>query len=317
MPYTIDGLVTGAERRLTGARAHGAWRDWCSGVHGEFDISFDGDGYRGDVLRQRTDEYQLVSWTSQREHVRRDARSIRNDPRGHYELFMPLKGALHVGGDVTEGALLPGEMVLVSIDSPFVLAHDDDASALALLIPEHRVSRTLGSVAKEGVRLRGGRGLGRVTRDLAAALIDEREQLTAAEFDAACDRAVDLFCLAASGEADGAGTADDEVRAAVLRHVRAHATEPDLSLAGVAAAVGWSARHIQAVLSRTGETFSDAVRGERLELARDRLTDPRWAAPGIAFIADSVGYGSASAFSTAFNRRFGRTPRAHRAGAAD
>ncbi|WEL95043.1 helix-turn-helix domain-containing protein, partial [Tsukamurella tyrosinosolvens] len=59
------------------------------------------------------------------------------------------------------------------------------------------------------------------------------------------------------------------------------------------------------------------VRGERLDLARDRLTDPRWAARGISFIADSVGYGSASAFSTAFGRRFGRTPRAHRAGAAD
>ena len=107
----------------------------------------------------------------------------------------------------------------------------------------------------------------------------------------------------------------EKVRAAVLRYVRAHATEPDLSLPAVAAAVGWSARHIQAVLSRTGESFSDAVRGERLDLARDRLTDPRWAARGISFIADSVGYGSASAFSTAFSRRFGRSPRAHRAAA--
>ncbi len=158
--------------------------------------------------------------------------------------------------------------------------------------------------------------MGRVTRDLVAALVDERNQLTASEFDAACDRTVDLFCMAVSGNEDGAGSADDDIRAAVLRYVRAHATDQELCLAEVAAAVGWSTRQIQIVLARTGESFSDAVRTERLDLARDRLTDPRWAARGVAFIAGSVGYGSASAFSTAFTRRFGRSPRAHRATAA-
>lgn len=317
MTYRIDGLVTGIGRSLTGARADGAWREWCNGVHGEFDISFHDEGYRGDVIRQRTSEYQLVSWTGQEEYVRRDARGIRNDPRGHYELFMPLRGELHVGTDTTDSPLRPGEMALVSIDSPFVLAHDDGASAIALLVPEYRVARHLGSQAGAGLRLRGGRGLGRVTRDLAAALVDERERLSAAEFDAACDRTVDLFCLAASGSEDGNGVADDDVRAAVLRYVRAHATDSDLSLAGVAAAVGWSARQVQSVLSRTGETFSDAVRGERLDLARARLTDPKWADKGITFVAGSVGYGSASAFSTAFRRKFGRSPRAFRSGSAD
>lgn len=314
MSYEIDGLITGTGtgRGLTGTRAHDAWRRWCSDVHGQFDIAFFTDCYRGEVIRQRSAEYQLVSWTGDSENVRRDTRGIRRDPRGHYELFVPLRGRLHVGSDTTERALVPGEMMLVSIDAPFVVAHERAAAALSLLIPEYRIERHLGSTGATGVRLLGGRGLGRVTRDLTAALVQERDRLTAAEFDAACDRAVDLFCLAVGGQSDGAGAADRDVRGAVLRHVRAHATDPDLTLGAVAAEVGWSARQIQTVLARCGESFSESVRRERLELARARLADPRWASRDIAHIAGSVGYGSASAFSTAFRRHFGRSPRAYR-----
>lgn len=306
--YQIDGLVTG-DRATAGAAAQDAWRDWCSDVHGEFGIDFHAESYRGRVLRQRTATYQLVSWTGEAEHVRREARGIRRDPRGHYELFVPLRDRLHVGRDAVDRALQVGEMALVPIDAPFHVAHADGAAALTLLIPFERIDRRLGLVSPRGQRIVGRKGLPAVTRDLLVSLIRERDNLSGADFDAVCDRIVDLFCLAAAGDQrmplpyGGAAVLD-----AVRRYVRDHVTDPDLSVAVMCSAIGWSPRYVQAVLAREGTTATELIRCERLDLARARLGSPTFAAQSIADVAASVGFSSPSAFSSAFRLRFGTSP---------
>lgn len=308
MTYQLDGLVTG-ERGIRGTAAHDAWRDWCSNVHGEFDITFDTDSYRGRVTRQRTATYQLVGWTSEKELVKRERRGIRRDPRGHYELFVPLSGELCVGQESADHRLNPGEMTLVPIDAPFHVGHGDGATALTLLIPFERIDQRLGTVSPQGQRVIGNKGIARVTRDLLASLLREREDLSGSYFDAACDRVVDLFCLAAVGDEHLPAASGAAVRDAVRHYIRLHATEPDLTLPAIAAAIAWSPRYIQAVLARENTTVTDLIRAERLELARNKLANPAFARQTIAAIATSVGFQSASSFSTAYRRHFGQCPR--------
>ncbi|MGW0712695.1 helix-turn-helix domain-containing protein [Streptomyces sp. NPDC002643] len=307
--YQIDGLVTG-DRATAGVSAQDAWRDWCSDVHGEFGIDFPAESYRGRVMRQRTSTYQLVSWTGESEHVRREARGIRRDPRGHYELFVPLRDRLHVGSDSVDRALQTGEMALVPIDAPFHVAHADGAAALTLLIPFERIDQRLGLVAPRGQRIVGRKGLPGVTRDLLVSLIRERDHLSGAEFDSVCDRIVDLFCLAAAGDEKMPSTSGTTaVLDAVRRYVREHVTDPDLSVAAMSSAIGWSSRYIQAVLAREGTTATELIRHERLDLARTRLSCPTFASQSIADVAASVGFSSPSAFSSAFRQHFGTSPR--------
>ncbi|MBB2891997.1 helix-turn-helix domain-containing protein [Flexivirga oryzae] len=286
------------------------WAEWCSDVHGEFGFDFYTDSYKGTVRRQRTDTYQLVSWTGESELVRREASGIRRDPRGHYELFVPLNDTLHVGGDAADQAMNPGEMVLVPIDAPFYVAHRDDAAALSLLVPFERIEQRLGTVPKRGQRMLPSTGTSRLTRDLLVGLVRERESLSAMEFDTIVDRVVDLFCIAAVGDnAPPAGVGAPAVLEAVRRYVREHLTDPDLTVARMAREIGWSPRYVQAVLGQEGTTASDLIRTERLELARTRLASPAFADHSITDIANSVGYGSPSAFSSAFRGRFGGSPR--------
>ncbi|MBP2329018.1 AraC-like DNA-binding protein [Kibdelosporangium banguiense] len=313
MTYQLDGLVTG-DQAIRGTAAHDAWRDWCSNVHGEFGITFDTDSYRGRVIRQRSATYQLVGWTGEKELVKRERQGIRRDPRGHYELFVPLSGELRVGQESADHRLNPGEMTLVPIDAPFHVGHGDGARALTLLIPFDRIDQRLGTVSPRGQRVIGNKGIARVTRDLLASLLREREDLSGSYFDAACDRVVDLFCLAAVGDEHLPATSGAAVRDAVRRYIRQHATEPELTLPAIAAAIGWSPRYIQAVLARENTTATDLIRAERLELARNKLANPAFAAQTITAIATSVGFHSASSFSTAYRRRFGHCPRDTRNG---
>lgn len=313
MTYHLDGLTTGRDA-LHGAEAQQAWRQWCSDVHGEFDIDFDHDSYRGRVVRQRSSTYQLVGWTSERELVRRERRGISRDPRGHYEVFVPIKGELRVGQDSPDQPLEVGQMALVPIDAPFQLGQTEDAVAMAFLVPFERIDQRLGRVASRGQQVLATSGMARVARDLLMSLVREREHLTAVEFDAACDRVVDLFCLAASDDHHAATPVGDAaVLDAVRSHIRCHATDLNLNVAGLATAVGWSARHIQAVLARAGTTARELIRAERLELARAKLANPALAHLTVASIGSSVGFSSPSAFSHAYRQHFGCSPRDTRA----
>lgn len=307
--YLLDDLVAG-DRPAVGAAAQDAWREYGCHVHGELDFAFDTGSYRGRLVRQRTSTYQLIGWTGEAELIKRDTRGIRRDPRGHYELLAPLKGDLIVGHGDTRSQLQPGEMALVPIDAPFTVSHAAGAVALTLLVPCERIDHRLRPADKRGRRLMGEKGLSRVSRDLVVSLLRQRNELSGTEFDAACDRVVDLLCLAADGadrlpDSSGVSAVLDSVR----RYVREHATDPDVSVAAMAAAIGWSPRYIQAVLAQHGTTATDLIRGERLELARIKLANRTFTSQTIAAIAASVGFASASAFSNAYRQRFGCSPR--------
>jgi AraC-like DNA-binding protein len=100
--------------------------------------------------------------------------------------------------------------------------------------------------------------------------------------------------------------------AAVFEEVANRLTDPDLNAAGVAAALGLSARYIHLLLEETGQTFSQCVLDRRLERVVDLLRDPRRADERIADIAIATGFTDLSHFNRSFRRRFGDTPSAVR-----
>lgn len=308
MTYTIDRLVTHGDEGPSGA-AQRAWSDWCSDVHGQLDMTFAGNEFRGKVVRQATDAYAITAWTCDSEHIRRGRRCIRADPRGMYEAVVPIRQQLFIGRDEADVPLEPGELALVPIDNPLAFAHHDATSGLSLMVPVERVDQRLGSAEGGGTCRISSNPLAAIASELLLSTYRRREQLTAAAFDAVCDRAIDLICLAMNGEVEPPGAdASAAVVARVRRHVRAHATDPDLTLADVAKAVGWSTRYVQAALAKEGLSVRTLIRQERLALARARLADPMLRNRTIEWVAHTVGFTSASAFSKAYRREFGMTP---------
>lgn len=111
------------------------------------------------------------------------------------------------------------------------------------------------------------------------------------------------------------------LRAARLRairdDIRACLGESALSVGFMAARHGISVNYLGLLFRDEGTTFTDFVRGERLDRAWRRLVDPRHLHASIATIAYDAGFNDVSYFNRAFRRRFGRSPTEARALAYD
>lgn len=103
----------------------------------------------------------------------------------------------------------------------------------------------------------------------------------------------------------------DRERAAILRFIATHYTDPHLDLGAVAAGTGANRNKINEVLkAELGMTFSGYLNKLRLMEAARLLTDKANAT--VAEIAHSVGYAHGSYFIKLFKEEYGCTPTAFR-----
>jgi AraC-like DNA-binding protein len=103
-------------------------------------------------------------------------------------------------------------------------------------------------------------------------------------------------------------SADDFV-GNVRRLVIASLASEEVTIEGIAARVGLSARSLQRRLQESDSSFKDVVDEARLALARRYLDDPALTLTEAAFL---LGYSELSAFSRAFRRWTGTTAVAYR-----
>jgi AraC-like DNA-binding protein len=291
-----------------------AFRD----LHGAHDLLASGSGpAAGPRLAWQSSGRFRLAWCSGAEQsVARGPRHVRSDPRGAFELLIPLHGRAVVSTGGQTAQLAAGTAALCDLDRPLRLRHGADFASLALVVPRSEVAGRDPRLTGSTTLLDTTRGLGAVVRRLAVSLHDERFDLRGSAFDASCDGLLDLAALAGAGADTAPEQHRESVAESVRTYVRGHAHEHDLDVHRVAAALGWSARHVQAVLHAGGTTCRDLVRTERLHLARTRLQDRHWSDVTVADIASASGFSAHSSFTTAFRAEFGTTPTALRRDAA-
>ena len=105
--------------------------------------------------------------------------------------------------------------------------------------------------------------------------------------------------------------ADVLPRSERLRVVALDVTRPE----SIAAALGISRSYLFMVMNAADTTLGRFVLEQRLQRASQMLGDPGVQCRTISEIAFSLGFQDLSHFSRRFTARFGRSPRAYRAGA--
>jgi len=121
----------------------------------------------------------------------------------------------------------------------------------------------------------------------------------------------DLMALLATAFDGRDLTLGDEYLALLQAFVRAHLADMSLTPKTVAGHFRISRRYLHKIFARSGTTFGDYLRQQRLLQARAMLRDDP--ARAVASVARSAGFSSASSFSRSFRLTFGETPRAYRA----
>ena len=283
------------------------WLSTVCDLHGGYDMeSSDPEFYGGVVDWQASDAFRVVSWRSEAERLLRTRRHVRDDPRGTYEIVLPLEGSCRVDKGSRTTTLPPGGLGLVFMDEPLVFTHQR-GGGLAFSAPADRLLSRQRRVPEMAVD--ASRGIGRIAAVLLRSLREERAAMNGRTFDDTCDRLVDLLCLASQGARDLGTTSHRESIVLALRsHVRRHASDASLDAAALAAALGWSLRYVQAVLREAGTTPSEIIRQERVKLARSLLTSPSHQHVPVSRISAECGFRSHAAFSAAFRRELGRSP---------
>ena len=264
-----------------------AWRESFIDLHGAGSVEVaDAGPWQGRLEWQQSRSYGVVLCGRVREEFVREPRHIRKDARGVVELLVPTLGSAHVHQAGTEGVLHAGGLALCDVDRPFRFTHAEDFVSVAFLIPGEALRRRNPAAGRDPQMFDGTAGLGRLIRQTVLMVQEERERLSAAAFDLACDQLLDLIGLAADGAADSAPPAQhQQVETQIREYVRRNAADHGLSITGIARDLGWSARYLQDVLQAAGTTARDLIRAERLRLARARLTAPGWDDRWIARIA--------------------------------
>ncbi|GAA0947289.1 helix-turn-helix domain-containing protein [Actinocorallia libanotica] len=312
--YTVESASTDG---LPPRERADFWREHITAHQSDLDYRFSGPGFRGTTVHQRSAVYQLVEFRSDAVAYLRTAAHVRRAPDDGHRLLVPLSGWMAVRQHDLCARLTPGSGALVTFAEPLELKQAPDTHGLVLTIPVRQLAEPFGRSVPPARHLDLRAGLGRVVADLLRGLARERHALTGPQFDAACDRLVELLRMVpARDDRHDAPARLGEIAVLVRRYVRAHAADPDLNGTTIALDLGWSLRQIQLALQHLGTTPRDLIREERLRLARRLLQDPSHAHLPITDLAYAAGFSSPSALSTAFRHRYGTTPREARRSAA-
>jgi AraC-like DNA-binding protein len=202
----------------------------------------------------------------------------------------------------------PGDIVIADADAMFEAVPISRYSDESWLLPKSMLDPHLPALAKPlSVRLSGRDGVEALAASYLSSLTRCWDSISVPDMAPVADtlaRLVGIACGAAAEDQPDAVRAGRLIE--VRRYIDRHLTDPDLSPAKVAAALGISVRALHLLFEPTGSSFSRHVLRRRLEQCRSALlADPARPVIDIAF---AWGFGSLSGFYRAFQAAFGVSP---------
>lgn len=278
------------------------WRDHVTENHGKLELGFRTTDtcFSGGTRVQRYGGLQLVEFWSDPVAYERRSGGADRDGDDSLRLLVPVSGELRVSAGGAVRRLDPAGAVAVSMERGFRIEQDRRARAFVLTLPRRLwPSATPIEPAVWAV----DRGDGAVFGALVRAVAAQRGTLDGDSFVRACEAAAMIL-----------PRVSEDLYTHARAIVRQHADAIGFGPAELAYRLGWSLRSVQQALRTAGTTPAELIRQHRLERAAARLTDPAWDDRTISHIAHASGFGSLTAFNTAFRARFERSPSAVRSG---
>jgi AraC-like DNA-binding protein len=269
-------------------------------------------------------EMTIFPWDGLRLSViRSNALGIERLPRDPYRISQDAYLAVVLlGGDYLlqqdgrEVFLRPGDMALYDATRPHRLHCPRSFAKLIVSIPRPALrERVAGIEHCTALRIPGDDGIGAVVSNFVRSAARNAASLSAQEFTALAEPALDLLTLAATA----VRPADFQLSRSrslslhrIKEFVERHLAEADLDAARVAAGAGLSSRYINDLFKDEDTSLMRHVWQRRLEHCRRDLRDPAHAGHRLSDIAFRWGFNDLSHFSRAFRLRFGCSPRDYR-----
>ncbi|MDH6233424.1 AraC-like DNA-binding protein [Mesorhizobium soli] len=255
-------------------------------------------------------ELALGACSSGAQSFDRSRRRIERDDLDHIVLQFYTRGSCgHRDGSADEKTR-PGDLWVSDLAMPLSTGVTDFDN-INLIVPRRLLAPYL--KVPEGHHMSiisGSNPLVGLLHNHLEALFRSASRMTQQDAEAIVRPTIELAAATLNGrpaEENAQGVASS-LFGAILRHVDAHLSAPDMSAETVAAAFGISPRKLYYLFEPRGG-FASHVQDQRLLRCHDALSDPAQRHRGIAEIAESYGFTHPKSFSRAFSRKIGMTAR--------
>ncbi|MFK0156634.1 helix-turn-helix domain-containing protein [Streptomyces sp. NPDC090493] len=243
-------------------------------------------------------------------------REVRRSQGEFFFVNLQLAGRCAVRHGREESVVAPGEFTVLDTTEPYYLSFDTEWRMLSFRLPHRQLDTRLSTAHRAaglGRAIDGTSGVGGVVTAMMTSLwqVDGSTPTRAL-----VDLEQSYLSVVAAALAVGT-TLDDEdlyagTRTAILRFVAANLGDPALSVGMVCRRFAISPRLLHRLFQEEGRSFASTVRSMRLGHCARVLADPRETAT-ITETAARYGYTDPAAFSRAFRREYGVSPREVRA----
>lgn len=253
---------------------------------------------------------------------KRVTRSRRQAAQAHEDFFLvsvQVEGRCWLEQGARSTLLEPGQFAIYDTRRPYELQLDGDYQQVVLRIPRATLTALLpDGAARTAVAVGAGspaaRQLLRGVRE-ACQVGSPGGPGDPAGADARA-LAHDLLAAVARGLHDAPSATATAGRRALLARLKAHVDaqlgDPQLSVAGLAAAFGLSTSYLHQLFRAEGSTVERWIWARRLAACERVLVDPAAAQLTLTRIAFSHGFSDAAHFSRSFQQRYGAAPRDYR-----
>lgn len=307
-----QGLDAGVARTLV--RGLDAWNGVVNGAFENITVDAADDAFEGVMDVRRFGGLDLSRIASSAAIVRRHRPSGGREHARYFKLHIQETGSSLNLQDGREAVLEPGDLMLCDSSRPYSIRFDQPNRMLVLRLPEDRVAaRFEDPDALVGRRL----GVESLGASLLSAFVHNLWAAPAAADEADCegpllDAAINLLA-AAHGFAPAAPASQPTCsRQRIRRFVDENLCDPELSVTGVARALGLSPRYVQMAFADIATTPLAYIRRKRLQLAAQQLRR-HGSGCNITELGFSLGFNDLSHFSRTFKARYGVGPRDYRA----
>jgi AraC-like DNA-binding protein len=236
--------------------------------------------------------------------------------RSHEEYVLIALGKHGIGGVMQDGretVIHPGEFAIYDTTRPYELRFDDAFTQTIFQIPRDMLNRCIaGTEALTAISFGSDRPLSKLTHDFVYQLCQNADRIAPEHATRLSEQAVDLVAMALAERLPAQPVASTHRSALLYRlkaHIRAHLSDPGLSLAEAATALGISSRYVNDLLSDEQTSFQRHVLKERLSRCARDLASPMLAHRQVGEIAFAWGFNDLSHFGRVFREHYGTSPR--------
>ncbi len=264
-------------------------------------------GFRAEVTAQSLGGLRIATVVSEPHAVFRSLDMIHRSPEDDFLVNLAISGRAVVAQDGREAVLRPGDFTVYDSARPYRINCPDPFRLLVLKIPRDLfVSHCQLPPGATAAAVQGDRGVGALFSSFFRRLPAHTQGLLPEVVGQVGVNVLELLATVLSDLASDVRPAlpREAQLLRARRYITGHLSDPGLSPATVAEALGLSVRYLHLLFQAESTSPFRWILERRLELAARLLADPRQASRSITSIAFAVGFKDASHFTRVFKHRY-------------